>query len=153
MEATCLSKYCPDTRDPGDAICTTESFDRSCVRAGLVGRDFVYRFYSKAIRRNSYVVNLNFCRWRFDPCQILARANFWYHVLLLSLFSEHYRFQGIGVRSARYESIREYFGESEVDLVDCRHMILEVLYAFEREPLSLVDRVVADNPLLRWHSA
>ena len=57
------------------------------------------------------------------------------------------------MRSARYESIREYFGESEVDLVDCRHMILEVLYAFEREPLSLVDRVVADNPLLRWHSA
>jgi hypothetical protein len=52
------------------------------------------------------------------------------------------------VRSARYESIREYFKGSEVDLVDCRHVILEVLYAFKWEPLSLVDKVVANDPLL-----
>jgi hypothetical protein len=72
MEATRPSEYRPDARDSGDAACAAESFDRSCARAGLVGRGFAHRFYSKATRRNSYVANQNFCRWRFDPCQILT---------------------------------------------------------------------------------
>jgi hypothetical protein len=54
------------------------------------------------------------------------------------------------VRSARYESIRENSG-SEVDLVDSRHVILEVHNVVENQSLSLVDRVVTDDPLLCWH--
>ena len=48
--------------------------------------------------------------------------------------------------------IRENLG-SEVDLVDSRHVILEVLNMVENQPLSLTDRVVADGPLLCWHLA
>lgn len=47
------------------------------------------------------------------------------------------------------ESIRENSGwGSEVDLMDCRHVILEVLHASENQPLSLADRVVTGDPLL-----
>ena len=42
MEATSPSEYRPDVRDSGDAACAAESFDRSCARAGLVGRLCVY---------------------------------------------------------------------------------------------------------------
>ena len=56
-------------------------------------------------------------------------------------------FQGHSVRSARYELIRENSG-SEVDLVDSRHVILEVHYVVESQPLSLVDRVAIDKRLL-----
>jgi len=56
------------------------------------------------------------------------------------------------VRSARYESIRENSG-SEVDLVDSRHVILEVHNVVENQSLSLADRVVTDDPLLCWHLA
>jgi hypothetical protein len=47
MEATRPSDYRPDMCDSGVAVCAAESFDRSCARAGLVGRGFAYRFYSK----------------------------------------------------------------------------------------------------------
>jgi hypothetical protein len=54
------------------------------------------------------------------------------------------------VRSAHYELIGENSG-SEVDLVDSRHVILEVYYIVESQPLSLTDRVVIDKRLLCWH--
>jgi hypothetical protein len=53
-----------------------------------------------------------------------------YHVLTFDItclyfpFSEHRRFQGFSVRSARYDSIRENLG-SELNLVDSLHVILE----------------------------
>ena len=50
------------------------------------------------------------------------------------------------------KSIRENSG-SEVDLVDSRHVILEVHYVVENQPLSLADRVVTDERLLCWHLA
>jgi hypothetical protein len=56
------------------------------------------------------------------------------------------------VHSARYELIRENLG-LEVNLVDSRHVILKPYNVVENQPLSLVDRVVADNPLLYWHLA
>jgi hypothetical protein len=48
------------------------------------------------------------------------------------------------------KSIRENSG-SEVDLVESRHVILEVYYVVESQPLSLTDRVVTDKRLLCWH--
>jgi hypothetical protein len=50
------------------------------------------------------------------------------------------------------KSIRENSG-SEVDLVDYRHVILEVRHVVENQPLRLTERVVADDPLLCWHLA
>jgi hypothetical protein len=41
----------------------------------------------------------------------------------------------------------------EVDLVDSRHVILEVHHVIESQSLSLADRVVADDPLLCRHPA
>jgi hypothetical protein len=43
--------------------------------------------------------------------------------------------------------IRENLG-SEVNLVDSRHVILKPYNVIENQPLSLIDKVVADNPLL-----
>jgi len=50
------------------------------------------------------------------------------------------------------KSIRENSG-SEVDLVDSRHVILEVHNVIKNQPLSLAYRVVTDDPLLCWHLA
>jgi len=59
-------------------------------------------------------------------------------------------FQGISVRSTRYESIREN-SRSEVNLIDSRYVILKVYNVVENQSLSLVDRVVIDKRLLCWH--
>ena len=70
-------------------------------------------------------------------CASYSSCHVNYHVLTFDVtclyfpFSEHCMFQGFSVRSARYESIRENSG-SEVDLVDCRHVILEVHHAVKR---------------------
>lgn len=45
------------------------------------------------------------------------------------------------------KSIREN-SRLEVNLVVCRHVILEMHHIVENRPLSLADRVVADDPLL-----
>jgi hypothetical protein len=45
------------------------------------------------------------------------------------------------------KSIRENFG-SEFDLVDRGHVILEMHHVIEHQPLSLVYRMVANDPLL-----
>jgi hypothetical protein len=37
--------------------------------------------------------------------------------------------------------------------MDSRHVILEVHNVVENQPLSLADRVVANDPLLCWHLA
>ena len=37
--------------------------------------------------------------------------------------------------------------------MDRRHVILEMHNVVENQPLSLADRVVADDPLLCWHLA
>jgi hypothetical protein len=44
------------------------------------------------------------------------------------------------------KSVRENFG-SEVDLVDCGHMILEMYHIIENQPCSLAYRMVANDPL------
>ena len=46
--------------------------------------------------------------------------------------------------------VRENSG-SEVDLVNRSHVILEPHNVVENQPLSLADRVVADDLLLCWH--
>jgi hypothetical protein len=76
-----------------------------------------------------------------------------YHVLTFDVtcfyfpFSEHRRFQGFSVRSARYESTREN-SRSEVNLVDSHYIILKVHYIVESQPLSLINRVVINKKLL-----
>jgi hypothetical protein len=42
---------------------------------------------------------------------------------------------------------------SEVDFVDSRHVILEVLHVVEDQSRSLANRVGADDPLLCGHPA
>jgi len=42
---------------------------------------------------------------------------------------------------------------SEVDLVDCRHVILEVHHVVKSQLLSLVYRIVAANRQLCWYLA
>jgi hypothetical protein len=37
--------------------------------------------------------------------------------------------------------------------MDYRHVILEIHNVVENQPLSLADKVVADNPLLYWDLA
>ena len=49
-----------------------------------------------------------------------------------------------------YKSIGENSG-SEIDLINSHHVILEVYYVIESQPLSLADKVVTDKRPLCWH--